>query len=307
MNKLNELFSDGDGQPSMMRVLVLLIVGAIMTVWVDLSIKAGRMLPIDWSQIAALGAALGFKSVQSFAENLGAASGSPSLPTDAASGGNVPTVLSAAPLSNSNARPSGSWHEQGGHALPQVLFMAALSLIAVLSIWALTGCTTTSTVTATSTVSTNSDGTYATNTTYVTNTTSTVNVTNVAAIGRTVVAAGVAYAVSQDTNTVSDFKLGYVAFQSVFASDSYSVTNISAALDSAGVTNAATKVAIVAGANAVKAALSTATLSDSQWLYLLTELDYGIRDGLVLAGYTVQTTPREMFYVFEPVKDIQTH
>ena len=71
MNKLNQLLSDGDGQPSLMRVMALLIVCPIMFVWAWLSIKAGTMIPIPWTQITALGGALGFKALQSFAENKG--------------------------------------------------------------------------------------------------------------------------------------------------------------------------------------------------------------------------------------------
>jgi len=69
MNKLNELFSDGDGQPSMIRVLTMMVVVTVVGVWAALSIKAGRMLPLDWSQVGLVGGAFGFKALQSFAEN----------------------------------------------------------------------------------------------------------------------------------------------------------------------------------------------------------------------------------------------
>jgi hypothetical protein len=124
MNKLNELFSDGE-QLSLMRFLVALIVLIFLTVWAALSLQNGRFYPIDWSVVAVIASALGFKSVQSFAENLGSNStttvlplarldsttlgaatqqtGSPSLQADATDGGNVPTVKSAAPLLNPSA------------------------------------------------------------------------------------------------------------------------------------------------------------------------------------------------------------
>ena len=75
----------------MMRVLTCLIVVAVMVVWAVLSIKAGKMLPIDWSQVAILLGALGAKSVQAFAENLGAAS-TPRSQAD------VAAPISAAPI-----------------------------------------------------------------------------------------------------------------------------------------------------------------------------------------------------------------
>jgi len=80
MKNLTSLFSDGDGQLSTMRVLAACVVIPIMAVWVVLSIKAGKMLPIDWSQIAAIAGAFGFKAVQSFAELANTASTAAKLP-----------------------------------------------------------------------------------------------------------------------------------------------------------------------------------------------------------------------------------
>jgi hypothetical protein len=68
MNYLHKLISDADGEPSTMRVCVLLIVGGFMFVWCWLSIKTGQFAQPPGSMISLLIGALGCKSAQSWAE-----------------------------------------------------------------------------------------------------------------------------------------------------------------------------------------------------------------------------------------------
>jgi hypothetical protein len=71
MNYLHRILADGDGEPSTMRVCVLLIVGGFMFVWCWLSIQSGQFAQPPASMISLLIGALGCKSAQSWAERGG--------------------------------------------------------------------------------------------------------------------------------------------------------------------------------------------------------------------------------------------
>lgn len=142
MNPIKELLSDGE-QLSTMRVVLFLIIGPIMLVWAWTSIKAGKMLPMDWSQIAALGAAMGGKALQSFAENQSselhsmqkstttlALWPSPSLPTwpgQEVSSNSKLTTTSGLTTNNKPNSPANA-----GFALPSLLVVVALLSLAAL-------------------------------------------------------------------------------------------------------------------------------------------------------------------------------
>lgn len=68
MPKLLQLISDGDGAPSTMRVMSLLIVFPVMIVWTVLSIQQNQFVVMDSHLLTLVGLALGGKAVQSFAE-----------------------------------------------------------------------------------------------------------------------------------------------------------------------------------------------------------------------------------------------
>ena len=94
MNKLTQLISDGDGQPSTMRLAVLLIIVPIMTVWTVLSIKTGAMIDLDAKWLGLIAAALAAKTGQSFAE----AQGAPAVPLVATLSATAPKTGTALPL-----------------------------------------------------------------------------------------------------------------------------------------------------------------------------------------------------------------
>jgi hypothetical protein len=70
LKALQQMIADGDGLPSTMRVLVLIIVIPIMVVWSILSIKKGDFIIPDPKILYLVATAIGGKAVQSFAENL---------------------------------------------------------------------------------------------------------------------------------------------------------------------------------------------------------------------------------------------
>jgi len=69
MKTILSFLGDGEGNMSSMRLALLYIVFSIMTAWWMISIRSNTMIPIDWSQLAALIAAFTAKTVQSRAEN----------------------------------------------------------------------------------------------------------------------------------------------------------------------------------------------------------------------------------------------
>lgn len=58
------MLSSGDGSISMMRVAVLLIILAILTNWVYLTIHTGQKQPLSWTEVTTMLGALGVKAAQ---------------------------------------------------------------------------------------------------------------------------------------------------------------------------------------------------------------------------------------------------
>lgn len=69
MNALLKLVSDGNGDPSTMRIAVLLIIAAVLGNWIFLTVHTGTSQPLDWEQVGLILGALSAKAVQSKIEN----------------------------------------------------------------------------------------------------------------------------------------------------------------------------------------------------------------------------------------------
>lgn len=69
MNALLKLVSDGNGDPSTMRIAVLLIIAAVLGNWIFLTVHTGTSQPLDWEQAGLILGALSVKAVQSKIEN----------------------------------------------------------------------------------------------------------------------------------------------------------------------------------------------------------------------------------------------
>lgn len=64
MNWLKTIVADQSGDPSTMRVAVLLIVVAILGNWVFLTVHSGQAQALDWQQVGLVLGALAAKSSQ---------------------------------------------------------------------------------------------------------------------------------------------------------------------------------------------------------------------------------------------------
>jgi hypothetical protein len=69
MNGLKALISDGNGDPSTMRVLTILFSLALIVPKVVISIRTSNPVVFDSTDLEIIGVILGAKAAQSFAEN----------------------------------------------------------------------------------------------------------------------------------------------------------------------------------------------------------------------------------------------
>lgn len=65
MNLLLRLVSDGSGDPSTMRIAVLLIIAAVLGNWIYLTVHTGQSQALDWEQVGLILGSLAAKTVQS--------------------------------------------------------------------------------------------------------------------------------------------------------------------------------------------------------------------------------------------------
>jgi hypothetical protein len=69
MKWLLQIVCGADGNPSTMRIAVLLIIGAILANWTYLTIHTGAAQSLDWQQVGLALGALTAKAAQSQIEN----------------------------------------------------------------------------------------------------------------------------------------------------------------------------------------------------------------------------------------------
>ena len=65
MNLLLKVISDKTGDPSTMRIAVLIIVAVVLGNWTYLTIHTGQSQPLDWEQVGLILGSLTAKAVQS--------------------------------------------------------------------------------------------------------------------------------------------------------------------------------------------------------------------------------------------------
>lgn len=61
---LGRCLADGDGDPSSMRLLTVIVVCTVLSTWAYSVVRAGTWIPLDLETVAALASALGGKALQ---------------------------------------------------------------------------------------------------------------------------------------------------------------------------------------------------------------------------------------------------